>query len=150
FAGNVDAAGGAPEAAGGTLTIGDGTSAAGTPAVIVIEQGGVIAANLPAAGVPSASGAFIGADTLSNSGFDSVTLNASDTIAFAGSVNVSIPGALTLRADKGNFVLLPASSTLLPTGVTAPASYVPTACGANCIPSIGGVTVNLNAGYVRI
>ena len=156
FAGNVNAAGGAPDASGGTLTIGNDTSSTTLPLtnVIVLEQGGVIAANL-ATGIPSTPGAFIGADTLNNSGFDSVTLNAAKTIAFAGSVNVTIPGALTLIAGGnapggGNFVLLPGSSSLLPTGITDPVKYAPPSCGATCIPSIGGTIVNLDAGYVRI
>jgi filamentous hemagglutinin family protein len=156
FAGSVDAAGGAPLATGGTLIVGSNLLAntvsnqLPTPGVIVIEQAGVIAASLPATGMPSQTGAFIGADTLSNSGFDSVTLNAGQTIAFNGSVNVTVPGALTLRADGGNFVLLPASTGLLPPGVTDPAKFVPASCGATCIPSTGGAVVNLNAGYVRI
>ncbi|MDW4633524.1 hypothetical protein NQ284_27865, partial [Escherichia coli] len=77
---------------------------------------GVVGANLPAPNGSLTPGVFIGADTLSGSGFDSVTLN-TQTIAFAGSMNVAIPGALTLNASFGNIVLLPASSGLLPSGV---------------------------------
>uniref|UniRef100_UPI00313B58E7 hypothetical protein n=1 Tax=Proteus mirabilis TaxID=584 RepID=UPI00313B58E7 len=74
---------------------------------------------LPALGASATAGAFIGADTLSNSGFDSVTLNA-QTIAFGGSVNVRIPGALTLTARAGHIAIA------------------------------DGSVVNLNAGYVRL
>jgi hypothetical protein len=183
FAGTVAAAGGAPLATGGTLTVGNVavpsalTSMLGSttptlpsPNAIVVEPAGVIAANLPAASsgrsyprtpsdlsamAPSTPGAFIGADTLSNSGFDSVNLNAmgnsNSSIAFGGSVTVSVPGALTLWAQGGSFVLLPTASTLLPSGVSNPASFMPFQCGpaGSCIPSIGGAVVNLNAGYVR-
>lgn len=162
FAGSVNAAGGAPLATGGTLTIGDiaipsavasvlSVPIINLPDAIVIEPAGRVAANLPAAGASPPSGAFIGADTLSDSGFDSVTLNAARSIAFAGAVDVKIPGALTLRADNGQFVLLPASTGLLPPGITDPTTFAPGSCGTtNCIPGIGGTTVNLNAGYVRI
>lgn len=116
FGGSVDAAGGAPLAAGGNLTIGSvlTTATQPTPTTIVVEP--TAAAAMAASATP---GAFIGADTLSNSGFDSVTLNAG-TIGFGGSVNVTIPGALTLYASSGHFSLA------------------------------AGSTVNLNAGYVRM
>lgn len=162
FAGSVNAAGGGPLASGGSLIIGNvaipnavpgvsTTSFSNLPDAIVIEQSGRVAANLPAAGASPLRGAFIGADTLSNSGFDSVTLNANQAIAFAGSVDVAVPGALTLRSDQGNFVVLPASSGLLPAGIDFgnPATFA-SSCGANCIPGIGGATVNLSAGYVRV
>ena len=122
FAGSIDAAGGAPLATGGSLTVGGS-------AALVVEPGGIVAANLPAQGASTTPGAFIGADTLSNSGFDSVTLTA-QTIAFGGSVNVAIPGALTLNASRGNVALLPASPGLLPAGVTDPLSFVAASCGA--------------------
>ena len=190
FAGTVSAGGGAPQAAGGSLTIGnipvptavasyvaggaaDNQTLAGNlsgPGTIVIEPGGNIAANLAAARqasgdsaiypltpadlaalTPSEQGGYIGADTLSNSGFSSVSLYAS-TIAFGGSVNVSVPGALTLVAGEGSFVLLPASQTLLPAGITSAGSYTLPACSpaGSCIPGIGGPVVNLDAGYVRL
>jgi filamentous hemagglutinin family protein len=190
FAGTVNAAGGAPQATGGTLTVGN-VAVPGAltgifgpqiltlpgPNAIVVEPAGVIAANLPGVSasppypltpsdlsamtpfvtnadgsVTHIGGAFIGADTLSNSGFDSANLTANNTIAFNGSVTVSLPGALTLRADHGNFVLLPSGTATLLPGVIDPASFVPASCGpaGSCIPSIGGATVNLNAGYVRV
>lgn len=147
FASTVDAAGGAPLATGGSLTIGAlvPTVATPTPTAIVIERAGIVAANLPALGASAPAGGFIGADTLSNGGFDSVTLN-SPTVAFGGSVNVTVPGALTLG---GHIILLPQSSGLLPAGVTDPSKYTASNCGATCIPSIGGTTVNLKAGYIR-
>ncbi|WP_139025055.1 filamentous haemagglutinin family protein [Bradyrhizobium sp. STM 3843] len=138
FASTVNAAGGAPLATGGSLTVGGVTS-------LVIERAGIVAANLTALGASAPAGGFIGADTLSNSGFDSVTLN-SPTVAFGGSVNVTVPGALTLG---GHIILLPQSSGLLPAGVTDPGKYTASNCGATCIPSIGGTTVNLKAGYIR-
>jgi hypothetical protein len=100
FASTIDAAGGAPLATGGNLTI--GTTAISDPTkpspnIIVIEPAGIVAANLPAQGGTAPAGAFIGADTLSNSGLDSVTLNASTT-AFGGSVDVTLPGGLSLAA----------------------------------------------------
>ncbi|WP_160168912.1 filamentous haemagglutinin family protein [Bradyrhizobium sp. Ai1a-2] len=162
FAGSVNAAGGAAHATGGTLTIGDVAIPSAVPSLpetldnlpdaIVIEPGGRVAANLPALGASPTRGAFIGADTLSNSGFDSVTLNANFAVVFGGSVDVTIPGALTLRADNGHVALLPASTGLLPPGINLanPATFGPAACGADCIPGIGGTTVNLNAGYARI
>lgn len=155
FAGAVDAAGGAPLATGGSLTIGSvvGTATSPTPNTIVVEPAGIVAANLPAAGAAATSGAFIGADTLSNSGFDSVTLNAVSAIAFGGSVDVSVPGALTLSSRGGNLVLLPASTGLLPSGVHLDDStnnFGVGSCGADCISRIGGATVNLDAGYVRV
>ncbi|WP_143201473.1 filamentous haemagglutinin family protein [Bradyrhizobium sp. NAS96.2] len=123
FAGTVDAAGGAPLATGGSLTIGvvnpSVNGAPPAPDTITVEQPGVVAANLSASGASATPGAFIGADTLSNSGFDSITLNAGK-IVFDGSVNVRIPGALTLYSRNGRFALADAS------------------------------TVNLNAGYVRL
>ncbi|MES5481638.1 filamentous hemagglutinin family protein [Bradyrhizobium sp. INPA03-11B] len=123
FAGTVDAAGGAPLASGGSLTIGvvnpSVNGAPPAPDTITVEQPGVVAANLSASGASAIPGAFIGAHTLSNSGFDSVTLNAGK-IVFDGSVNVRIPGALTLYSRNGRFALADAS------------------------------TVNLNAGYVRL
>jgi filamentous hemagglutinin family protein len=180
FSGTVNAAGGTLLAPGGTLAIGNFPAPAAvasyvsldqngllpSPNAVVVEPGGLIAANLLAVGAttyplkpsdlssmaPTTPGAFIGADTLSNSGFDYVSLTANSTIAFAGSLNVSLPGALTLTAGSGHFVLLPDSTTLLPPGITDPASFRPPPCTptGSCIPSIGGTTVNLNAGYVRL
>lgn len=173
FAGTVSARGGAPLATGGTLQIGNVVASSalaadlnvgagtviGGSTTIVIEPTGNIAASLSAAGLvaapvtpaqlgavaPAAAGAFIGEDTLNRSGFDSIALYASgshSSIAFNGSISVSVPGSLTLSANAGNFVLLPSSVTLLPSGVTTPADY--------SAPSIGGTTVNLQAGYIHL
>ncbi|MBV8927055.1 MAG: filamentous hemagglutinin N-terminal domain-containing protein, partial [Bradyrhizobium sp.] len=141
FAGTVDAAGGAPLATGGSLTVG------GTP--VVIEPGGVVAAALAQGGVPSAPGSYLGADTLSNSGFDSVSLGSN--VMFHGSLDVTIPGALTM---VGQITLLPGGGGLLPVGVTDPTKDVPPSC-SGCVPSlngptVNGPTVNLTAGYVQI
>jgi filamentous hemagglutinin family protein len=181
FAGTVDAAGGAPQAAGGTLTVGNVAAPRAltnilrlvnnptlpSPGSVVVEPAGLIAANLPEVGAdrpypltpadllamaPSTGGAFFGADMLNGSGFDSVSLTG-NTIAFGGSVTLSVPGALALTSSTGNFVLLPAADTLLPAGVTTNlANVVPSACtpAGTCVPSIGAPTVNLNAGYVLL
>jgi filamentous hemagglutinin family protein len=177
-AGTIDAAGGAPQAAGGTLAIGDIAVPAAlssyvssaivsngtllSPNAIVVVPAGTVAANLPASAsssypvtpaeltsmAPSTPGTFIGADVLSNSGFDSVTLNAGRTIAFAGSVTVSVPGALTLTAGAGNFTLMKASSALV-----NPLTYQPAPCTtASCVfpNTINSATVSLDAGYVQM
>ncbi len=160
FAGNVDANGGAPLASGGTLIVKDGS--------IVIEPAGLVATALAGATAypltPTAltnllpyklgSNAFIGADTLNQSGFESVSLNAAN-IAFNGSLSISLPGSLVLN---GNLMLLPSTTTLLPstatnttTGQTSPLNYSAPSCSVpNCIPTIGGTTVNLAAGYVSL
>ncbi|MDR3493346.1 MAG: filamentous hemagglutinin family protein [Ancalomicrobiaceae bacterium] len=140
FDGTVNAAGGAAQASGGTLIV--GTTAGAYGAIIVPQSGETTSSLNPLAGggypttpaqlaslLPTKNSvAFLSADTLSNSGFDSVTLMAS-TIAFSGNVTVKVPDALTLA---GNI-------TLLPAGVTNP---------AYTNASIGGTVVNLDAGYV--
>lgn len=157
FAGTVSASGGAPLASGGTLIVNSS---------VVIEPAGLIASSLASAGatsssypltptalaavLPSAAGAFIGVDTLNQSGFESVTLNAGGTgvVAFNGSESVDVPGSLILSG--GGISLLPSSSTLLPTGVTNPSNYTAPSCtpAGACIPTIGGTTVDLTAGYL--
>ena len=102
-------------------------------------------ANLSAL-MPYASGDYIGADTLSRSSFDSVSLNTTGsdgTIAFNGSIKVTVPGAFTLSASGGNFLLMPASSGLLPPGVTDPNAYVPPTTRI-------GTTVDIDAGYLQL
>ncbi|MGF6312177.1 filamentous hemagglutinin family protein [Bradyrhizobium sp. i1.8.4] len=151
FAGNVNAAGGAPLAAGGSLTVGvinrNAVGAPPTPDTIVVEQPGMVATNLPAPGMSAAPGAFIGADTLSNSSFDSVTLNA-QTIAFDGSVNVAIPGALTLYTRTGHFVLADASVVNLNAGYVR----VVGGDGGNgaIVPAAGGGVLNVNAQWIDL
>ncbi len=159
FAGAVDAAGGAPLAAGGSLIIGNAAdfSGASEPSILIIEPGGVVAANLPAtaaypltpadlaAVTPANAGAFIGVDTLSHSGFNSLSL-AAGVIGFNGSVTVSVPGALTLYSLGGHFFLLPQTATLLPPGVGGAyngnnvLSYSPPPASGTNLPSIGGAT----------
>lgn len=144
------------------------------PQTVILEPEGNIAASLAAARqasgsdapypitpeelaalLPAEAGGYIGADTLSKSGFESVSIYA-ETVAFNGSLHVSLPGALTLVASSGSFVLLPESRTLLPEGVTYkgglwkvdPKFY--TTPGENGIPSIGRTAVTLEAGYVRL
>ncbi|GKQ52146.1 filamentous haemagglutinin family protein [Bradyrhizobium sp. Ce-3] len=151
FAGTVDAAGGAPLATGGSLTIGvinnTAVGAPPTPDTIVVEQPGVVATNLPASGATAAPGAFIGADTLSNSGFDSVTLN-SRSLAFDGSLNVTIPGALTLYARNGHFAISDASTVNLNAG------YVRVVGGTGAlgsiVPATGAGTLNVTAQWIDL
>ena len=144
FDGTVNAAGGAAQASGGTLTIGNRADAYGA---IVLTQSGAVTGALDATALaggayPTTSAqlaallpttnstVFITADTLSHSGFDSALLMAS-TIAFSGNVAASVPNTLILA---GNI-------TLLPAGVIAP-TYASA--------SIGGTMVNLDAGYVLL
>jgi filamentous hemagglutinin family protein len=145
FGGSVDAAGGAPLAAGGDLTIGSvlTTTTQPTPTTIVVEPTATVAAAMAASATP---GAFIGADTLSNSGFDSVTLNATGTIAFGGSVNVTIPGALTLYAGLGHFSLAGASTVNLNAG------YVRMVGAFNQLtaPTVGDGTLNVTAQWIDL
>ncbi|WP_159729612.1 filamentous haemagglutinin family protein [Methylosinus sp. Ce-a6] len=157
FAGTVSAHGGAPLASGGSLTISGGS--------IVVEPDGLIGATLAslsdgrypltpaelAAKTPPLAEyvqiAFIGADTLNNSGFDSISLQArSQTIAFNGSQSIHMPGSLILGAPT--LTLMPGSDGLLPSGVTNPATYVAASCGTGCVPTIGGSRVDLSAGYI--
>ncbi|MEW6436334.1 MAG: filamentous hemagglutinin family protein [Pseudomonadota bacterium] len=138
FDGTVDAAGGAPQASGGTLTIGGLTGSAPLYGAIVISQTGDVTAALTSQSVPATASQLaallpttnsvveIGENTLNNSGFDSITLMAS-TIAFSGNVSVKVPGQLVLA---GNL-------TLLPTGNMNPGFTA---------ASIGGTVVTLDAG----
>ncbi|WP_161607339.1 filamentous haemagglutinin family protein [Methyloferula stellata] len=165
FAGNVAAAGGAPLASGGMLDVSGGS--------IIVEPAGLIGSLLspiPYA-VPTVTvntntytynaAAFIGTDTLNNSGFESIILNAGTSaapgtgvIAFNGSEAINVPGSLILQ---GNLMLMQASTGLLAPNVTNFYTYnatsnstgyqAPTCAGAGCIPSIGGATVDLTAGY---
>jgi filamentous hemagglutinin family protein len=169
FAGTVAAGGGAALASGGTLEVA-GSSVVVEPAGLLGSLlGGAypststeLTAALPAASVNGAStpyqGAFIGTDTLNQSGFESITLNAgggAGVIAFNGSESINVPGSLILQ---GNLTLLQASAGLLPPGVAAwipsasssyPSGYAaPTCAGAGCIATIGATTVDLTAGYV--
>ncbi|WP_298364966.1 filamentous haemagglutinin family protein [uncultured Bradyrhizobium sp.] len=151
FAGTVDAAGGAPLAAGGSLTIGvinnSAVGAPPTPDTIVVEQPGVVATNLPALGATATPGAFIGADTLSNSGFDSVTLNAGK-IAFDGSVNVKIPGALTLYARNGHVAIADGSVVNLNAGYVRMVGVG--VGGVSIVPTAGAGTLNVTAQWIDL
>ncbi|WP_420969891.1 filamentous haemagglutinin family protein [Bradyrhizobium sp. B120] len=151
FAGTVEAAGGAPLAVGGSLTIGvinpNAKGAPPTPDTIVVEQPGVVATNLPASGVSATPGAFIGADTLSNSGFDSVTLNAGK-IAFDGSVNVSIPGALTLYARNGHVAIADGSVVNLNAGYVRMVGVG--VGGVSIVPTAGAGTLNVTAQWIDL
>ncbi|MEW6435560.1 MAG: filamentous hemagglutinin family protein [Pseudomonadota bacterium] len=118
FDGTVDAAGGAPQASGGTLTIGGLNGSNPLYGAIVISQGGDVTAALSsqtvpttaaqlAAQLPTASSTVeIGENTLNNSGLDSVSLMAG-TIGFSGNVSVKVPDQLVLA---GNLRLLPAGN----------------------------------------
>ena len=151
FAGTVDAAGGAPLATGGSLTIGvinnNAVGAPPTPDTIVVEQPGVVATNLPASGATATPGAFIGADTLSNSGFDSVTLNAGK-ITFDGSVNVKIPGALTLYARNGHVAIADGSVVNLNAGYVRMVGAG--VGGVSIVPTAGAGTLNVTAQWIDL
>ncbi|MGY3591283.1 filamentous hemagglutinin family protein [Bradyrhizobium sp. USDA 4341] len=151
FAGSVDAAGAGPLAAGGSLTVGvinpTAVGAPPTPDTIVVQQPGVVATNLPASGATATPGAFIGADTLSNSGFDSVTLNAGK-IAFDGSVNVSIPGALTLYARNGHVAIADGSVVNLNAGYVRMVGVG--VGGVSIVPTAGAGTLNVTARWIDL
>jgi filamentous hemagglutinin family protein len=148
FAGSIDARGGAPQAAGGTLTI---TGSTGFASSVDISQSGDVSAPFAAAGAIPATQAqfaallpttaatnYITADTINtaHSGLGSVTLNAPSF--FSGNVDLKIPGALYLNGVV----------TLLPAGVTD-TSYTPPPNPAG-IPTIGGAQATLEAGYIRL
>ncbi|MCK9914438.1 filamentous hemagglutinin family protein [Microbacteriaceae bacterium K1510] len=161
FAGDVDASGGAPQAMGGVLTLGDLIvpdalkSAVSTTTgmlvsptdVIIVASGMNVTSGFGTA--PSLAGmatgvAFLNADTLNNSGFDSVSLTSGPRggIAFAGSVNVVVPGMVKLQANNGSIVMLSALDTDPRNWTGDPRLRT----GA----STGGAVVNLMAGYVRL
>ncbi|BBU63772.1 hypothetical protein MSC49_37070 (plasmid) [Methylosinus sp. C49] len=123
FAGSVSAHGGAELANGGLFRIGipeasapkvvsaTGSSVvtvvngyAGLPVSIVVEQAGVVAIAL-ASNTALQGNAFVGVDTLTGGGFDSIELNAAQTVAFVGSQSIGVRGSLILG---GNLVSLPA------------------------------------------
>lgn len=170
FAGLVDASGGTAQAAGGTLTVGnfylsanDINTQAGS--AILIEAAGVditagfgatapasiaaltaITPRNPGESSPMSGLAIIGAGTLSHSGFDSVSMTTGGAglrggaISFVGSVDITLPGTLTLSPSNGSIMLLPATlaGQLLRAGDWSGAA------------SIGGSVVNIDAGYVRL
>uniref|UniRef100_Q07N90 Filamentous haemagglutinin family outer membrane protein n=1 Tax=Rhodopseudomonas palustris (strain BisA53) TaxID=316055 RepID=Q07N90_RHOP5 len=164
FAGRVDASGGAPGAKGGTFALGGGSIAADTmlrsgtsdqtlfaPNILVEASGTNVAAGFVATptrladlGAPT-NRAFISADTLNDSGFESVSLISNESIAFVGSVNLRIPGALTLQATSGSIVLLPKASAgaLVPVGLQ-------TDIRDYSSPTAESTTVDLDAGYLRL
>lgn len=152
FDGVIRAAGGG-QGAGGTLTLDapnlDIASSGRLPGAIVITQSGLTTAGFDSAALGTGGAAYptsqaqlatltadsnssvhITADTLNTSGLDSVSLNAG-AIAFSGNVNLKVPGALTLDGVV----------TLLPTGVGNPGYTA---------ASIGGTTVNADAGYILL
>jgi filamentous hemagglutinin family protein len=147
FDGTINAAAGAPQAAGGTLNVGEVFSGGAGYGAVIVQQGGSMTALLnpsalptPGAAYPTSSAqlasllpntngyAYVSANTLNNSGLDSVTLMGG-TIAFSGNVTVNLPDRLTL-AGKINLL---AGGNLDPTQNPA---------------SVGKTVVNLNAGYV--
>ncbi|WP_316183812.1 MULTISPECIES: filamentous haemagglutinin family protein [unclassified Bradyrhizobium] len=154
--GTLSAAGGAPLATGGSLSLGDfalpGTLAsygsiisniynADTQSVIGIRSGILIAQSGLA--TPSTT-VTLTADTINNSGLSSVSLAAGGylgvqnkaTIGFAGSTEISVPGSLVLHSGSNLISILAAGAKL------ANLNDTPT--------SVGGATVTLDAGYVRL
>jgi filamentous hemagglutinin family protein len=150
FAGSIEAAGGAPEAAGGTLKV---SLASGG---IIVSQSGDVASWFGAAMpttrtqlhnlVPTTSGVYlITADTIdsANSGLDTVSFNGA--LYFSGNVDLNVAGSILISSNSG------AVATLLPQGVINTAFSV-TACTptASCIPTIGHTNVTLEAGYISV
>ncbi|MDD4867408.1 MAG: hypothetical protein PHQ28_09930, partial [Mycobacterium sp.] len=142
---------GGGQGSGGTLTLYapnlDNASGGTLPGAIVITQSGQTTSGFNDAVLTTAGASYptsqtqltslvsdghstvhITADTLNNSGLDSVSLNAG-AIAFSGNVNLKVPDALTLDGVV----------TLLPAGVSNPGFTA---------ASIGGTTVNIDAGYI--
>ena len=156
FGGSIDASGGAAQASGGTLNLGSVTTVSNSTTVnafaaIVIGQSGDMSAAFVGKAPPTTAAAlaallpsmdksaFITADTLNNSGLDSVSLTG--PITFSGNVAINLPGALDLN---GNIVLAPAGIT--PFSSAATYASAATSSGIN---TIGATSVNLNAGYIR-
>ncbi|MCK9914327.1 filamentous hemagglutinin family protein [Microbacteriaceae bacterium K1510] len=148
FAGAIDAAGGAPQAAGGTLNI---TNLGG----ILVSQSGNVAAPFASGAAPmtgaqfrallptTTATSFITADTIStvNSGLDSVSF--AGPLFFSGDVGVKVAGSILIDNQIK-------ATTLLPAGTIDTAYNVPGCAPAgSCIPTIGGTNVTLEAGYIR-
>ena len=150
FAGSIEAAGGAPQAAGGTLSITSATNG-GT----LISQSGNVAAAFGSAppttrsqlrGLMPTTNAtyFINADTINtaNSGLDTVSVTG--PLYFSGNVDLNVAGSI-LISNSG------VVATLLPQGVINTAYSVPGCTpAASCIPTIGHTNVTLEAGYINI
>jgi hypothetical protein len=156
FGGSIDASGGAAQASGGTLNLGSVTTVSNSTTVnafaaIIIAQRGDMSAAFAGKAPPTTAAAlaallpsmdksaFITADTLNNSGLDSVSLTG--PVIFSGNVAVNLPGALEIN---GNIVLAPAGIT--PFSSAAAYASAATSSGIN---TIGATSVNLNAGYIR-
>jgi filamentous hemagglutinin family protein len=94
--------------------------------------------------------AFIKASLINDSGFDAVSLIAPNDIAFSGSLDLKLPGSLTLQAGNGGILLLRPEATLLPSGINAP-DGVPDLQSFNAgSAGTGRSVVNIDAGYVRL
>lgn len=146
FAGTIDAAGGAAQAAGGTLNISNVRG-------ILLSQGGDVTAPFTVGATPTltqflallptgASTSFIGADTINTatSGLDTVSFTG--PLYFSGNVDLKVTGSVLI---DNKFK----ATTLLPAGVTDTAYSVSACTAGGCIPSIGGSNVTLEAGYIR-
>ncbi|MCK9917114.1 filamentous hemagglutinin family protein [Microbacteriaceae bacterium K1510] len=148
FAGTIKAAGGAADAAGGTLNISN------LGGILVSQSGNVAAAfgqTVPATRtrllgmLPTTTAtSFIAADTINNSGLDTVSF--AGPLYFAGNVDLKVPGSILIN----NGTTGTSATTLLPVGTINTTYRVP-ACTpvASCIPTIGHTNVTLEAGYIR-
>ncbi|ATQ70694.1 hypothetical protein CQW49_22215 (plasmid) [Methylosinus trichosporium OB3b] len=147
FAGTIDAAGGAPQAAGGTLLIGSSIDT-----VVVAQSGNVAAAfagvdprtGVNIASLVAASGANITADTINtaHSGLD--TASFTGQLYFSGDVHLKLAGSILIDNSSNG------TTTLLPTGVVDTSYAASCASSDSCIPSIGATNVTLEAGYIRL
>jgi filamentous hemagglutinin family protein len=149
FGGTIDAAGGAPQAAGGTLNVSNNLG-------ILVSQSGDVSAPFAAAILPTTrtqlrsllptttATSFITADTINsaNSGLDTVSF--SGRLNFSGDVDLKLAGSILINnASNG-------TTTLLPTGVVDTSYTASCASSGGCIPSIGATNVTLEAGYIRL
>lgn len=160
FAGSVSAHGGAELANGGLFRIGlpkanvpsilsgrlltnANIDYLGAPGSIYVEPAGAVGAAL-ASNTPFQGGAFVGVDTLTGSGFDSIEFNANTF--FVGSQSIDLRGSLILG---GNLISLPAAGAAADTArtVNLTAGYiwlkqVGTAAAADATSGAGALTLS--------
>ncbi|WP_400768661.1 filamentous haemagglutinin family protein [Methylosinus sporium] len=164
FAGSASAHGGAEEANGGLFRIGIPAASApsllpvvngyaGAPGAIVVEPAGVIGAAL-ASNTSLQGNAFVGVDTLTGGGFDSVELNAITSIAFVGSQSINLRGSLILSG--GNLISLPADGAAADTArtvdLTAGYIWLENMSGANApaAATSGAGALTLSAKWIDV
>ncbi|NIE85185.1 MULTISPECIES: filamentous haemagglutinin family protein [unclassified Burkholderia] len=169
--GTLAAHGGAPEAAGGTLTIlpKQNANAAGATTLVIRQSGELTPTGLapgqsianaidpttgqPIGGTPTGVLQFA-ADRLDDSGIANLVLGSGAqsrvaspavSIAFAGDVKLALPGSITLNTDRIAAIGMNQLSTLL----SSPATNLATILGQSPQPALG-TTVELDAPYVAL